>query len=218
MIDGFHTHLSSQLSILRDVRSSSTKGSGCRRNFYSGFSACFLVPVWRSCIVQCKTELELEPPHIYVWNGFGKCKETLCSQQASWWTAFTHIYPSELSLWRDIRSSSTEVKICRRNFYSVFSVWFLVPVWSSCRFHCKSDLELVHPHIYVWSGVATAKKQCVPNKLCERRLSHTLIYQNWACGETFVHLAPRNGLQEKHLLWFLSLFPSAGLKFLQFSL
>ena len=38
---------------------------------------------------------------------------------------------------------------------------------------------------------ATEKKLCVPNKQGEGRLSHTLIPQNCASGETFVHLAPR---------------------------
>ncbi len=38
---------------------------------------------------------------------------------------------------------------------------------------------------------ATVKKLCVPKNLAEGRLSHTLITQNRAFGETFVHLAPR---------------------------
>ncbi len=33
------------------------------------------------------------------------------------------------------------------------------------------------------------KKFCVPKQLGEGWLSHTLISQTWACGETFVHLA-----------------------------
>ena len=36
---------------------------------------------------------------------------------------------------------------------------------------------------------ATEKCLCVPNNLGEGRLSHTLISQNRAFGETFVHLA-----------------------------
>ena len=175
----------------RDVRSSSTKGTGCSRNFYSGFSVCFLVPVWSSCNFHSKTVLELVPPHRYVWSGVCNWKGTLCSQQARWWTAFTHIYLSELSKWRDVRSSSTKGTGCSRNFYSGFSVCFLVPVGISFNFHCKTELELVPPHIYVWSEFAAEKKICVPFKQGEGRLSHTLISQNWASGETFVHLAPR---------------------------
>ncbi len=151
-----HIYLS-ELSMWIDVRSSSTKGTACRRNFYSGFSVRFLVPVWSSCSFHCKTELELVPPHRYVRSGVCNWKETLCSQQARWRTAFTHIDLSELSMWRVVLSSSTKGTGCRRNFYSGFSVFFLLPVWSSCCFHCKTDLELVLPHIYVWSGVCNWK-------------------------------------------------------------
>ena len=147
-----HTYLS-ELSMWRDVRSSSTKGKVCRRNLYSGFSVSFLVPVWSSCSFNCKTDLELVPSLIYVWSEVCHWKETLCSQQASWRTAFTHTYLSELSLWIDIRSSSTKGSGFRIIFYSGFSALFLVPVWSSCSFHFKTELELVPPHISIWSGV-----------------------------------------------------------------
>ncbi len=146
-----HTYLS-ELSMWRDVRSSSTRGTVCRRNFYSGFSVCFLVPVWSSCSFHCITDLELVPPHIYVWSGVCNWNETLCSQHARWRKAFTHTYLSEMSMWRHVRSSSTKGTGCRRNFYSGFSVCFLVPIWISCSYYCKTELELVPPHIYVWNG------------------------------------------------------------------
>ncbi len=38
---------------------------------------------------------------------------------------------------------------------------------------------------------ATENKLCDSNKLGEGRLSQTLISQNLACGETFVHLSVR---------------------------
>ncbi len=147
-----HTY-PSEMSMWRDFHSSSTNGTGCRRNFYSGFSVCFLVPVWSSCRLHCKSELELVPPHIYVWIGVCNSQQTLCSPQARWRTAFTHTYLSELSKWRDVRSSSTKGTGCRGNFYSGFSVCFLVPVWCSCSYHCKTEFELVPSHIYVWSVV-----------------------------------------------------------------
>ncbi len=146
-----HTYLSI-LSMWRDVRSTSSNGMVSRRNFYSGFSVCFLVPVWNSCSFHCKTDLDLVPPHIYVWSGVCNWKETLCSQQAGWRTAFTHNYLSELSMWRDVRSSSTKGTGCRRIFYSGFSISFLVPIWSSCSLHCKIELELVPTHRYLWRG------------------------------------------------------------------
>ncbi len=130
-----HTLISSELSMWRDVRSSSTKGTGWRRIYFSGFSVCFLVPVRSPCSFHCKTELELLPPHIYVWIGVCNWKETMCFQQARWRTAFTHNFLSEMSMWRDVRSSSTKGTGCRRQYFSGFSVCFLVPVWSSCSFH-----------------------------------------------------------------------------------
>ncbi len=194
-----------------EVLSSSTNATLCKRNFYSEFSVGFQVPVWSSCSFHCKTELELVPPHIYVWSVVCNCIDTLCSQQASWRTAFTHNCLSELSMWIDVRSSSTKGTGSRKNFFSGFSVSFQMPVWNSCSFHCKTVLERVPPHIYMY-GVqfAIEKKSCVPNKQCEGQHSHTLISQNWACGETFVHLAQMNGLHEKLILWFLSVFPNAG--------
>ncbi len=153
-----HTHLFLRTEHVEDVRSSSTKGTGCRRNNYSVFLVFFLVPVWSSGRFNCKTKLELVSPHIYVWSGVWNWKENLCSKQARWRTAFTHTYLSELSMWRYVRSSSTKETGCRRNFYSGFSVCFLVPVWSSCSFHCKTDLEIVPPHIYLWSGVCHWKE------------------------------------------------------------
>ncbi len=35
------------------------------------------------------------------------------------------------------------------------------------------------------------RKVCFPTKVGEGWLSHKLISQNWACRETFVHLAQR---------------------------
>ncbi len=149
------------------------------------------MPVWSSCSFHCKTELELVPPHIYVWRGVCKWKENLCSQQARWRTAFTHTYLSELSMWRDDGSSSTKGMVCRRNLYSGFWDFFLVPFWSSCSFHCKIEFELVLPHIYVWSEFCTWKDTFCSLQVSWKTISHTLISQNWACGETFVHLAQR---------------------------
>ncbi len=117
-----HNYLS-ELSLWRDVRSSSTNGNCCRRNFYSGFSVCFLVPVWSSCSFHCKTELGRVPPNIYVWNVISNWKETLCSQKARWRTAFTHKYLSELSMWKDLRSSITKGTCCRRNYLWYLSVF-----------------------------------------------------------------------------------------------
>ncbi len=170
-----HTYLS-ELSMWRDVRSWSTKGPGCRRNFFSGFSVCFLVPVWCSCSFHCKTELDLVPPHIYVWSGVCNWKETLCSQQASWRTALTHTFLSKLSMWRDDRSSSTKGTVCRRNFYSGFSVYFILPVWSSCSFHCKTELELVPTQIYVWSGICNWKESlCSQQARWRTAFTHTYL-------------------------------------------
>ncbi len=138
-----------ELSMWRDVRSFSKKGRGCRRNFYSGFSVCFLMPVRCSCSFHYKTDLERVPPNTYVRSAVFKWYETLFSQQASWRTAFTHTYHTELSMWRDVRLFSTKGTGCRRKFYCGFSVCFLVTVWSSCSFHCKIDLERLHPYIYV---------------------------------------------------------------------
>ncbi len=175
----------------RDVHSSSTMGRGCRRKFYSGVSVCFLMPFRSSCSFPCKTELEQVNPNIYVWIPLCNWKEILCSQQARWRTAFTLTYLSELSMRIDFRSSSTKGTVCRRNIYSGFSDCFLVPVWTSCSFHCKTELELLLLHIYVWSGVSKWKEICFPNKHFEELLSHTVNSQKWACGETYVHLAKR---------------------------
>ncbi len=125
---------------------------------FSGFSVCFLLPVWSSCSFHCKTDLDLVPTHIYVWSVVCNWKATLCCQQARWRTALTHTYLSEQRLWREVRSSSTKGTGCRCNFYSGFSVGLVVPVWCSCCFLCNTELELVPPHINVSSVVCTWKE------------------------------------------------------------
>ncbi len=170
-----HIYLS-ELSMWRYVRSFSTEGMGCRRNFYSGFLLCFLLPVWISCSFHCKTKLVLVPPHIYIWSVVCKWKETLYYQQARWMLAFTHTYVWELSMWRDVRSSSTNGTGCRRNFYSGFSVCFLVPVWSSCSFHCKTELGLEPPHIYIWGVICIwIVNLCSQKAMCRTAFTHTYL-------------------------------------------
>ncbi len=139
---------------------------------------------WISCSYHCKNLLEILPPFIYIWGVVCKWKNSLCSQQARWRTAFTQIFLSELSLCRKV----------------------------------KIVLELVSLLIYIWNLFCQWKNLWVSNRIAERRLSHTLISQIWACGESFVHLAQMLHLQEKLILWYLSPFLSAGLRFLQFSM
>ncbi len=176
------------------------------------------MPVRSSCSFHCKTDLELVPTHIYLWSGVCKWKETLCSQQATWSTAFTHTYLSEMSMWRDVLSSSTMGTGCRRNFYSGFSVCFLVPVWSSCSFHCKTLLEIVPPLIYVWSVVCKwIETLCSQKARWRTAFTHNSVSESSMWRDFRSSSNKGNGFQEKHLLWFLSLFLSAGLKLLQFS-
>ncbi len=83
-----HTYVS-DLSMWRDFRSYSTKGTVCRTIFYTAFSICFLVPVWSSCSFHWNTDLEIVPTHTYGWSVVGNWKENLCSQQPMWKTVFT---------------------------------------------------------------------------------------------------------------------------------
>ncbi len=64
---------------------------------------------------------------------------------------------------------------------------------------------------------APENKLCVPSKLAEGRHSQKDISQKWEYIETFIHLAPREQFAGETYLWFLSLIPSAFLKFLHFS-
>ncbi len=174
---------------------------------------------WISCSFLCKTELELVHPHIYVWSAVCNWKETLCSQQARWSTAFTHTYLTELSRWRDVRSSSSKGTGCRRHYFSAFSVCFLVPVWSSSSFHRKTELELVPPHIYVWNGVCNWKETlCSQQARWRTAFTHRYLSEMSKWRDVRSSSAKGKGLQETLFLCFLSLFPSAGCTFLQFSL
>ncbi len=150
--------------MLRDVSSNTKIEMVCRGNFYSGFSVCFLVPVWSSCSFHWKTESELRPPHINGLSVIYNWKENFCSQQAGWSKAFTDTYITEWrSMWGDIHSSRTKGNVSKRNFYSVLCVCFLGSVWSYCSFHCKPELKLEPPHLYLCSVVSTEKSFVFPS-------------------------------------------------------
>ncbi len=135
--------------MLKDIRSYSTRWTVCRRILCSGYSLCFLVSVWSSCSFLCKCHLVLKFPNIYVWSVHFNWIDTMCSQQAHWRTAFTHTYLSEQIMWRDIVSSSIKGTGCRGNFYTGFSVCFIVLIWGSCSFHWNTDFEILPAHLHV---------------------------------------------------------------------
>ncbi len=141
----------------RDNRSTGKNGTGCKWNFCSGISFCFLVLICSSCSFQLKTDVKLIPPIIYVCRVIGKCKK-LCvnNKLREGWLSHTLISPNWASgetfvhlQWRERYPGET----ISLGTHSVSYFWIEFPAFFTLKL-----LEARPPHIYVRIAVCNWKE------------------------------------------------------------